>query len=154
MGHVAKLFKFSTSSNLVIWWFDAIRVRHREGDHLVPKIPNNLEQNGQYENCSHFWDFLKIFENMFTNTFKPCYHIELNTQNPNTIIKITICYTKYPQNVKTLSNILESFWTCCKHPTKIYNIRKTIKQLFCYLYKLHNSYFVFFNFCNFRILHV
>ena len=27
-----------------------------QGDHLGPKIPNNLKNNGPYENCSHFWD--------------------------------------------------------------------------------------------------
>ena len=44
-----------------------------------------------------FWD---IFEHFWIwgekHNFKPCSHIELNTQNPNTIVKITIYYTKYP----------------------------------------------------------
>jgi hypothetical protein len=38
--------------------------------------------------------FLKMFEKMFKHTFNLCSHIELNTQNPNTIFKITIYYSK------------------------------------------------------------
>ena len=50
--------------------------------------------------------FLNFFEKMFKNTFKPCSHIELNTQNPNPIFKITICFTKYTKNAK----IHSIFW--------------------------------------------
>ena len=45
----------------------------------------------------------KMFEQMFENTFKPCSHTESNTQNPNTLFKITIYCIKYTQNTKTLS---------------------------------------------------
>ena len=39
-------------------------------DHLGPQIPNNLNKNGQYENCSHFWDiFLKFFEKNLKKSF-------------------------------------------------------------------------------------
>ena len=46
---------------------------------------------------------LNIFENMSNNIFKPCSHIQLNTQNPNPIFKLTIYYTKYTNNAKILS---------------------------------------------------
>ena len=35
------------------------------------------------------------------NIFKPCSHIQSNTQNPNPIFKISIYYTKHTKNVKT-----------------------------------------------------
>ena len=38
------------------------------------------------------------------NNFKPCYHIEANTTNPNTILKITICFTKQPNKPKYFRN--------------------------------------------------
>ena len=50
---------------------------------------------------------LRHFLKMSTNNFKPCSYIELNTQNPNTIFKITICYTKLTQNTKILSTFFE-----------------------------------------------
>ena len=55
--------------------------------------------------------FLKLFEKMSKNDLEPCSHIELNTQNPDPIFKITIYCTKYPNNTQILSifwNILES----------------------------------------------
>ena len=70
---------------------------------MVPKFRENIAEpksqtsqtNGPYENCSHFWDmFLKMIEKMFKNTFNLCSHIQLNTQNPNTIFKITIYYIR------------------------------------------------------------
>ena len=44
---------------------------------------------------------------MSKNIFKPCSHIEFNTTNPNTIFKITICFTKYPKSQNTFE-ILKS----------------------------------------------
>ena len=44
-----------------------------------------------------------LLEHMFKRMFKPCFHIELNTQNPNTIFQISIYCTNYTQNAKILS---------------------------------------------------
>ena len=74
---------------------------------------------------------------MFKNTFNLCSHIELNTQNPNPILKIRIYCTKQTKH----ATIHQSF----KIFRKIRNISK-IKLLFCILYKLHNQYFVIFVF--------
>ena len=52
--------------------------------------------------------FLEMFETMFNNSFNLCSHIELNTQNPNPIFKITIDYTIRANNdnnyIRTLGN--------------------------------------------------
>ena len=58
-------------------------------------------KNPRYENCLHFWENVRFWESK--NIFNLCSHIELNTQNPNTISKITIYYTKYTNNAKILS---------------------------------------------------
>ena len=84
----------------------------------------------------HVW---KMFENMFKNTFKSCSRIELNTTNPNRIFEITKYYT--PPQCQNTFNVFE----------QTENI-KSFKTLFCYLYKLHNSYFVFFFFGNVVIM--
>ena len=41
------------------------------------------------------------------NIFNLCSHIELNTQNPNPIFKIAICFTKTTTNAKILSNFCD-----------------------------------------------
>ena len=106
-------------------------------------MPKNIERNGQYENCSHFWDsfylfYFYLFRKMIKNTFKPCSHIRSTTQNPNPVFKITIYYTKYTNNVKILSTLLKML-----EKTKNNNNR-TFNFLFGIIYKFHNSYFVFF----------
>ena len=63
--------------------------------------------------------------------FYLCPHIELNTQNPTPIFKIAIYYTKHTNNAKLHSIVWKLF-------EKIYI------YIYCILYKLHNSYFVFF----------
>ena len=68
---------------------------------------------------------------MSKKIFKPCSHTQSNTQSPNPIFKIPIYCTKYTQNAKILSKN-------CK--TK----KQTFNFLFCYIYKLHNSYFAYF----------
>ena len=73
------------------------------------------------------------------------FHIELNTQNPNTIVKMTIYYTNYPLKCQNTFNKLEMFG----------KVREVVcsKLLFYYIYKFHNSYFVIFGyFVNFIIL--
>ena len=42
-----------------------------------------------------FFDFLGS-----KNIFKPCHHIEFNSQNPNPILKITISFTETPKKPK------------------------------------------------------
>ena len=67
--------------------------------------PKHIAPNVPYENCSHFWEIvLRTFENISKHIFKPCYHIEFNTTNPDTIFKIIICFTKTPQNPKYFRN--------------------------------------------------
>ena len=48
---------------------------------------------------------LNIFEKMSKTFFKPCYHIEFNTTNPNPIFKITIYCTKTPTMSKYFRNL-------------------------------------------------
>ena len=75
------------------------------------------------------------------NIFNPCSHIELNTQNPNPRFKIAICFTKTPKH----QNACELLVFFLKS--------KNSHFLFCIMYKLYNSYFVFFRkFVNFVIL--
>ena len=70
------------------------------------KNPKNIPPNVLYENCSHFWEFFRFLGVVFfdfwgsNNNFKPCHHIEFNTQNPNPIFKITISFTKTPKKPK------------------------------------------------------
>ena len=112
----------------------------REGTIQYQK-PNKSQKHSSYENCSQFWEFFKTRD--LKNVLKPCSHIQAKTQNPNTIFRITIYCTKYTNNTKRLSNCWE-------------NVKKSKKEniLFCYRYKLHNSYFVVFvilYFCTFCI---
>ena len=53
------------------------------------------------------WTFflLKFFGNNVEHCFKPCYHMEFNTTNPNLIVKITICFTKTPKKPKHFRNL-------------------------------------------------
>ena len=71
-------------------------------------------------------------EKMSTNIFKPCHHIDLNTTNPNPILKITIPFTKTPTKPKhfrtyfknpkfskiqkklSFSKVFWLFWCFCK----------------------------------------
>ena len=71
------------------------------------KDPQTSQTNDQYENCSHFWDIFGFCERMSKKHLKPCSHIELNTQNPNPIFKITIYCTKQTNDAKIHSNLLE-----------------------------------------------
>ena len=57
-----------------------------------------LLENIPYEDCSHFWKHVRYFSSK--NTFKPCSHIQSNTQNPNPIFKISFYYTKHINNIK------------------------------------------------------
>ena len=43
--------------------------------------------------------------NISKTIFKPCHHIEFNTTNPNTILKITIWFTTIPQKPKCFQNL-------------------------------------------------
>ena len=42
-------------------------------------IQTKTRINGQYENCSHFWDIFGFFEKLFKYTFNLCSHIQPNT---------------------------------------------------------------------------
>ena len=93
--------------------------------YFVPKIlknPNRLEQNGQYENCSHFWDVFVKIRKMFKHTFNLCPHIKLNTTNSNTIFKVTICYKKYPQHANILSIVCKLLENPKSQKSKLYFI--------------------------------
>ena len=75
------------------------------------------------------------------NIFNLCSHMELNTQNPNPIFKITICFTKTLNTPKCFRTF--GFFSR--------NFSKNI--FFCIMYKLYNSIVVFLGeFCNFGIL--
>ena len=69
---------------------------------------------------------------MSKTIFKPCSYIELNTQHPNPILKITIYCAKCTQN----ATILYIFGKISK------NSKNNI--LVCILYNFHNSSFDFF----------
>ena len=52
-------------------------------------------------NCSHYLDFSDfVCRKMSKHIIKVCSHIQKNTQNLNTIIKITIYNAKYPTTPK------------------------------------------------------
>ena len=83
----------------------------------------------------------KIFDGVSSkNIFKPCSHIQKNTQNPNPIFKISIYSTDYTPNVKILSKKQK------KHVRKQMNKHEQTQNilLFYNMYTFHNSYFVFF----------
>ena len=90
------------------------------------------------------WHFLKNDENKSKTHFKQCSHIELNTQIPNPIFKITIHYTKYTKHAK----ILSICWIVWEH-------FETKKCFFVVIYVnsiIHILYFsIFCNFCNFVV---
>ena len=65
-------------------------------------------------------------------------YIELDTTNPNPIFRIMIHYTKHTNNAKMLS----IFWRMLEKT----NIKQKMNCLFCNMYTLHNSYFVFLGF--------
>jgi hypothetical protein len=70
----------------------------------IPKIPPQMFRTKIVHTCGTFFDF---FDKMSKNSFKPCHNIEFNTTNPNTILKITICFSKTPKCPNTFE-ILES----------------------------------------------
>ena len=85
---------------------------------------------------SNFFDF-----GGSNNIFNLCSNIELNTQNPNPIFKITIRFTETPKTPKY-------FWIFGP-----FSRIEKFRILFCIIYKLHNAYFVLFViFVNFVIL--
>ena len=61
------------------------------------------------------------------NTFNLCSHIELNTQNPNPILTISISFTKTPKTPKHFRFF------------GIYSEIEIFHFLFCIMYKLNNS---------------
>ena len=71
-----------------------------------------ITSNVPYENCSHFCDCFRFVGGRCfrfggsNNIFNPCSYIELNTQNPNPILKFAICFTK-TQNCQNTFEILE-----------------------------------------------
>ena len=71
---------------------------------------------------------------MFKNSSNLCSHMEVNTQNPNPIFKITILY-KIDQKCQNTFEMLENIKTRKPKKTKNTNV-------FYYLFKMHNSYFV------------
>ena len=67
------------------------------------------------------------------NIFNLCSHIELNTQNPNPIFKITTCFTETPKMSK-----------CFRIVVKFWKTKKKSKFLYYYMYNLYNPLFVIF----------
>ena len=65
-----------------------------------------LLENVPYENCSHVWETFRYFSPK--HIFKPCSHIQSNTQNPKPIFKISVYYTKHTYNVKIHSENYEN----------------------------------------------
>ena len=76
---------------------------------LGPIIPQNIKENLSTKIVHISVTFLNKSKNS-SFLFEPCSHIELNTQNPNLIFKITIYYTKYTKQSKILSNIWRNLW--------------------------------------------
>ena len=58
--------------------------------------------------------------------FKPCHHIELNTKNPNPILKITIHFTKTPKMPKYFRNVV-IFW-------KVFEKNENVQKIVFILY--------------------
>ena len=81
-----------------------------------PEIPKRSPPNVPYENCSHFCDLFRFSGGRFfrfggsNNIFNLCPNIELNTQNPNPILIISICFTKNTKMPKSFRN----FGNCSK----------------------------------------
>ena len=94
--------------------------------------PKSISPNVPYENCSHFWDCFDFWGvDLFDfggskNIFNLCSHIQLNTQNPNPISKIAICFTNTPNMPKYFRN----FGKC----SKIENVQQN-QNIFCFMYK-------------------
>ena len=65
-------------------------------------IPPNCSVRKLFTLLGHF---LKILEKISRTSFEPCPHKEFNTTNPNTILKTTLCFTKYPTKPKYFRNL-------------------------------------------------
>ena len=78
----------------------------------VPKVPRNLDNKMvSTKNVHTSGSFLDIFGfvlKMSKNVFKPCSYIDSNTQNPNTILKITFII----QNTPKTTNYFRQFGKC------------------------------------------
>ena len=81
------------------------------------KIPKHIKQIVRTRIVHTSGTFLYFKFVFVKTTFKPCSHIELNTQNPNTIFKITIYCTKYTKNAK----IHPMFWKIWEKIDKMKN---------------------------------
>ena len=98
-----------------------------------PKIPKISPQMFRTKIVHTSGTFFENVRKMSKNLLKPCYHIEFNTTNPNTILKITISFIKH-QNGKILSIF---------YFLKVFEkSEKKTQCLFCIMYKFHNSYFI------------
>ena len=112
----------------------------------IPKIFPQMFRTKIVHTSGNIFIFGKSIFSIFgsKNVFNLCSHIELNTQNPNPIFKITIYYTKQTNNTQILSKSLED----------VGKYRKDEKHILFYImYKFHNLYFVIFvKFANFVVL--
>ena len=102
------------------------------------KIPKHVKTNNWYENCSHFWDILGFSEQFSKSIFEPCSYIELNTQNLNTIFRITIYCTKYTPNPKHFSFLLDFF------ENNQINTFVILYFVFCINTTIHTLFFLYF----------
>ena len=116
-------------------WGDMFGIFGTKGDHKYQNYPpkcsvrklftllGNVSISG--ESFFRFW--------VSKQMFNLCSHIELNTQNPNLIFKITICFTKTPTMFKYFRNFGEKSQNYNKHIVLYINFMIHILQLwyFC-----------------------
>ena len=109
------------------------------------KNPKLSQANGQYENCSHFWDIFWFF----WKGLNKCSKIHL-TYVP--IVK----YNESECDIQNSNLLYKTHQTCQNTFEILESIGKTNKKakiLLYYMYNLHNSYFDFFGrFVSFVIL--
>ena len=137
-----------------VWWWTVVDgggrggLGERGGDGWggrgpkIPKISPPMFRTKIVHTSGKMFDFLGVdFRFGGTkNIFNLCSHIELNTQNPNPILKFTISFTKTPTKPKHFRTFV-FLWKIPK--TQIF---QKLIFLFGSMYTFHNSYFTFYFF--------
>ena len=115
------------------YYIISLYYQRRKGT-IQDQNPKNIPKIISYENYSHFWN---IFAKKHTCSTS---YIQKKTPNPNIVFKISIYNTN---TLKILKYISKKY--CFRNFRKSYEKTENLesfKSLFCYIYHLHNSYFV------------